>query len=317
MNGIPTVSVIIPLYNKAPYIQRAIDSVLFQTFQDFEILIIDGGSTDGGLDVLKRYSDERRIRLIHQKDKGVSSARNLGIINSHSEMIAFLDADDEWLPIHLDTIISLREKYPHAGAYVTSYRFVESNGVTIEPKYKEIPPAPWEGIIQNYFRSALGDAPIWTSVVCVPREILLEVGCFNPEAEFGEDLDLWGKIALKYPIAFSTKLGAIYHRECENRICKKQNKILNHPFSNSVRKALGKNEIPEELKDDLKKCTAMYEIASAIHDISAGFKDQGRKILKDNTMNSFWFEKKVLVALSYLPPKIFRKVISFKTGKSE
>jgi len=317
MKAVPIISIIIPLYNKGPYIRRALESILLQRIQNYEVIIIDGGSTDESLDVIKEYMDDNRFRLIHQKDRGVSSARNIGINNARSELVAFLDADDEWLPIHLETILSLRQKYPYAGAYTTSYIFFEEHGKIIKPRYREIPPAPWEGIIPNYFRSALGDAPIWTSVVCIPKAILIEVGCFNPDSCFGEDLDLWGRIALKYPIAFSSKLGGIYHKECENRICTKACKIQDHPFCESVRKAFETNKIPVECRTDIINCAAMYEIACGIHNISAGFKNEGRRILKRNMTGAFHFERIILLVLSYLPESLFNRIVSLKTGKSQ
>lgn len=90
----PHVSIIIPLYNKAPYIKRALDSVISQTIQDFEVIVVNDGSTDGGEHIVEGYSDAR-IHLVHQKNKGVSAARNRGVSLAKSNMVAFLDADDE------------------------------------------------------------------------------------------------------------------------------------------------------------------------------------------------------------------------------
>ena len=106
---IPQVSVVIPLYNKAPYIDRALRSVLAQTFQDFEVIIVDDGSTDGGAKIVKSTTD-KRIKLIQQKNSGVSAARNRGIQESKSKLIAFLDADDEWKSRFLEVILRLRKK---------------------------------------------------------------------------------------------------------------------------------------------------------------------------------------------------------------
>ena len=105
------VSVVIPLYNKKNYIRRAIRSVMMQTIEDFEIIIIDDGSIDGSGDVVKTFLDSR-IRLIRQENQGVSVARNNGVSNSRADFIAFLDADDEWLPRQLEDLLRLRKKYP-------------------------------------------------------------------------------------------------------------------------------------------------------------------------------------------------------------
>lgn len=104
MNKVPTVSIIIPTYNRAHLIERAIESVLHQTYQDFELIIIDDGSTDNTDDIINKFQkkDDRIIYLKHDRNKGGSAARNTGIKASRGEYIAFLDSDDEWLPEKLE-----------------------------------------------------------------------------------------------------------------------------------------------------------------------------------------------------------------------
>ena len=146
----PDISIVIPLLNKGPHIQRALQSVMDQTIQNFEIIVVDGGSTDYGPDVVKEFNDPR-IRFIQQKGTGVSTARNQGVSISQSDFIAFLDADDEWMPHHLETIQKLRKEFPQAGAYTTAYKIQEASGKVRWAKYEAIPPAPWKGLIPNYF----------------------------------------------------------------------------------------------------------------------------------------------------------------------
>ena len=114
------ISVVIPLYNKERYIERAVYSVLSQTFQQFEIVIVNDGSTDGSVSVIERMNNPL-IRLIHQKNGGVSAARNRGIEEARFEYIAFLDADDEWKENHLEVIAGLIRKFPECGVFGTSY----------------------------------------------------------------------------------------------------------------------------------------------------------------------------------------------------
>ncbi|NLB79493.1 MAG: glycosyltransferase family 2 protein, partial [Clostridiaceae bacterium] len=118
----PKVSVVIPLYNKAPYIMRSLRSVLAQSYQNFEIVVVDDGSTDGGGDIVLSVGDPC-IRLIRQENGGVSAARNRGIQEAKADLIAFLDADDEWKPSFLELILDMYSNYPDAGLYGTCYEF--------------------------------------------------------------------------------------------------------------------------------------------------------------------------------------------------
>lgn len=115
-------SVIIPLYNKAPYIGKALQSVLEQTFDDFEIIVVDDGSTDDSYSVAKAVleTSERPFKLIHQENAGVSTARNKGVAASSGEYICFLDGDDWWAPTFLEKMDELIQDYPEAGIYGTN-----------------------------------------------------------------------------------------------------------------------------------------------------------------------------------------------------
>ena len=93
-------SIVIPLYNKQDCIRQALDCVFNQSFQDFEVIVVDDGSTDRGAEIVREYKDER-LRLVSQKNSGVSAARNAGIAAAHNSWIAFLDADDIWTHLHL------------------------------------------------------------------------------------------------------------------------------------------------------------------------------------------------------------------------
>jgi len=211
--------VVIPLYNKAPHIGRAIRSVLCQTVTDFEVIVVDDGSTDDGAALVSALqSSDSRLKLVRQENQGVSAARNRGIAEASSDFIAFLDADDEWGSDHLETLLRLRESFPEVGAYATVYSYVNTQGKPVPAKFRGIPAPPWEGILPDYFKSAaLGDPPVWSSAVAIPHKIFSELGFFKVRETVGEDLDMWGRIALQQSIAFSWKGNAIYHMEAEGR----------------------------------------------------------------------------------------------------
>lgn len=212
------ISVVIPLYNRARHIQRAISSVLVQTYRDFEIIVVDDGSTDGGGDIVRQIT-EPRLRLITQANAGVSAARNRGIQESSCELIAFLDADDEWMPNHLGALMALRNKYPEAGIYATAYRFCEGKK-NWRPAFVHCVADPHGGLLEDYFQSALGPPPVWTSAVMIPKRVFIEVGHFPVGVKRGQDLNTWVRIALRYRVAWSPVEGAIYHLSSDNRACR-------------------------------------------------------------------------------------------------
>lgn len=298
-----TFSVVIPLYNKEPHIKRAVDSVLSQTIQDFEIIVVDDGSTDKSVKIVRSIADNR-IRLITQENKGVSSARNRGIGEAKADLIAFLDADDEWQNNFLKEILELKNKYPEAGAYATAYNMYLPDGKIRIAKYKAIPPAPWNGLLPSYFLAAAsGEHPISSSSICIRKEVFLDIGGFKPGAWWGEDDDMWGRIALKYPIAFSWQVGAIYHHETVNRACEKREK-LEHPFIKTAEKAILNGKIPEHMIKDLNDCIESYKISSASNNISRGHSEIAREILKDCKTKRMYRKKLYYYFLSVIPYKV-------------
>ncbi len=149
-------------------------------------------------------------------------ARNHGVDEAKSDLIAFLDADDEWTPSHLKTILRLQGRYPEAGMYTTTFQIFAPDGKARQPDYQCMPGRPWEGLIPNYFKSAaIGECIVCASVVCIPKNIFLKMGGFPTGCGWGEDGYLFGKIGLNYPVAFSWEIGGIYHFDATDRACNK------------------------------------------------------------------------------------------------
>lgn len=306
MSEYPLVSVVIPLYNKDPYIARALNSVLAQTVQDFEVIVIDGGSTDDGADIVNEF-DDLRIKLIQQVNQGVSSARNQGIYYSRSNFIAFLDADDEWMNDHLETLLRLRKIYPEAGAYTTAY-FIQGSNFKIEKaNFHDIPNKPWEGLLGSYFKSAaFGSSPVWTSAVGIPKKILTEMGGFNENQWLGEDLGLWATIALKYPIAFSWEGIVIYHTEASNRACRRIEPVEEEIFCRTARKAIESGEVLSDIEEYLSEYIAKKQIQTACRNIHAGRPDLAKNIINNCKTRYFKKEKFLTLLWIYLPNSFFR-----------
>ena len=204
------VSVVIPLYNKVAYVERTLMSVLAQTYQDYEVVVVDDGSTDGSADVALAIKDDR-IRLVRQQNAGVSAARNRGIEEAKGEYIGFLDADDEWKPTYLETQIQLTEKYPQCDVFATNYEFRDEHGITKPTILRKLPFNGEDGELTNYFEVAsCSHPPLWTSAVIVHKSAIRSVGGFPVGIKSGEDLLTWARLAVKYRIAFCRKVLAVF-----------------------------------------------------------------------------------------------------------
>lgn len=198
----PLFSVIIPTYNSAAYIAEAIESVLVQTYQNFEIVVVDDGSTDGTRAILVPCSD--RITYLSQANRGPSAARNLGIQHSRGELIGFLDADDIWLPNKLERQLQFMVDHMDVALVFGDVELFNEHG-TVTPTFlgqKAIASRLHGGevIIKDAFRSLLRENFITTTTVTVRRSCLREVGGFDELLRSVEDRDLWLRIAGRCPI---------------------------------------------------------------------------------------------------------------------
>lgn len=220
------ISIVIPLYNKEKSIVSTIESVLAQSYADWELIIVDDGSTDGSADVVRDFIrandgmsraealneplslNDGKIRLISQDNAGVSAARNAGIMAAKGEYVAFLDGDDIWDKDFLKEMVVLINEYPGKSIYGLGIACIRGNQI---PKY--------EG--GNYYR---GDIHWdWTVVVpsgssaCVRRQDAIEVGMFDTRMTHGEDMDMWWRLVLKNGGACYSKPYAYYRLDAENR----------------------------------------------------------------------------------------------------
>ncbi len=195
-------SVIIPLYNKAKYIQRAIDSVLNQSFKKYEIIVVNDGSTDGGeMIVSKKYPS--LIKLFNQENQGVSVARNKGIAEAKYEYMAFLDADDYWHPTYLAHIRQGLEKFPETGIIGSSY----SN------KHGDLGFTDSRGCFQitNYFKRAITNTLFFTSATVIKKSFFVKNPGFDKNLARGEDLDVWFRAVLFFENAVYTNSKLVYY----------------------------------------------------------------------------------------------------------
>lgn len=205
------ISIIIPLYNKNQSIIKTVGAVLKQSFTDFELLIVDDGSTDNSLNVVKRFKDGR-IRLIAQENGGVSSARNTGIKNAKYEWIAFLDADDHWHKDFLKNVYGIIIKN-EIELITTDFEKLDGKGKTIKKFISGV-----KGKV-NFFdvSSSLGWHIVNMSAFCTTKEALLQIGGFNPAISHGEDMEVIEKIAKRGDVYLINKILSFYVQDSENR----------------------------------------------------------------------------------------------------
>lgn len=193
MDAMPLISVIIPTYNRRDFLVAAVDSVLSQTFGDFELIVVDDGSTDGTGDVMARYAD-RAFYVIHEH-RGVSAARNRGIDLAKGNYISFLDSDDLWMPTKLEKQMKFFEAHPAAHVCYTDELWIR-RGKRVNPRKRHAKHSGW------IYAHCLPLCIISPSSVCVKREVLYTVGCFDPELPVCEDYDLWLRVTARYPVHF-------------------------------------------------------------------------------------------------------------------
>lgn len=187
---IKKIDVIIPTYNRADLIEKAIESVLNQTYQNFVLHIIDDGSTDATSLILDNFKNHPKVNYYHQENRGVSAARNFGALKGSAEWISFLDSDDRWLPKKLETQVDYLNRHP-------KFKFIHSeeiwirNGMRVNPKLKH------KKNNENIFLRSLEFCLISPSTVMIERNLFKELNGFDENFVVCEDYDLWLKILLK------------------------------------------------------------------------------------------------------------------------
>lgn len=201
-------SVIVPLYNKAGYVQRTLESVAAQTYRDFECIVVNDGSTDNSMEVVRGLKiEDRRLKILTQGNSGVAVARNNGVAVSKGEYVCFLDADDWWEPNFLEELDRLIREYPDAGLYATNYVYYKPGkthvALHLERGYMNYPEA--------YLRSK--QMPVTSITTCMQRRVFDEMGGFPVGIKLGEDFLLWAKTALHYKVAFCEKPLAYYNND--------------------------------------------------------------------------------------------------------
>lgn len=207
-------SVIMPLYNKQDTVIESIQSILAQTVRDFEIIVVDDGSSDDSAARAESVSDPR-VSVLRKKNGGVSAARNYGVVRAKGDYICFLDADDLWLPNHLEALQELISAVPDAGLYATCFRQESIDGSIYSPDLGN------KYILEfdNVFNTELEQRSVLnTNSICMQHSIFVDAGGFVEGERIGEDTSLWYRVAAFYKVAIINVVTTVYRLEYSGAI---------------------------------------------------------------------------------------------------
>ncbi len=300
-------SVIIPLYNKESTIKSTLTSVLSQTFSDFEIIIINDGSTDNSLLEVKKIKS-KKIKIFHQENQGPSAARNLGVKKSQFEFLAFLDADDAWDKNYLKTLKELITSYSTAKIFACATVLEYAKTQIRNPKKKSV------GLIENlFFYEARGEGFVHMSNFCTSRKTFSTYNGFNEKINLYEDRELIYQIALKSTIAFSPKSYAVYNKNYSSlsEVKNQRNKFLIHYLVDFLKKNIPL--VAKEKLADYQKLLQREIILATMNALLLGDKKMASQLFFDSQLISFYdpIRKLALVVFFILPTSTVRKIYNW------
>ncbi|WP_053991460.1 glycosyltransferase family A protein [Mangrovimonas sp. TPBH4] len=197
------ISIVISVYNKEDYLKSTIESVLNQTYQNFEIIAVNDGSSDNSLNILKGFSDSR-LRIINQTNQGASAARNLGIKESKYEYIALLDGDDLWLPNYLAEMVTSIQTFPNEAVFASA--IANTYDDKIVPVSYAVKNTNTIKIIDYFKNSTYNYSLLTSSSIIFKKEIIKKTGWYDTSIVSGQDVDFWIKIGLNFPVVFINRV---------------------------------------------------------------------------------------------------------------
>jgi len=307
-------SIIIPLYNKASFIKRAVDSVLGQTYKNWELIVVNDGSTDGGEEIIKNYTAPR-ITLISQDNRGVSAARNKGVNCAKYDYVAFLDGDDTWEPEYLKELNHLINKYPECGIWGINHRFITENGETRTNHAGFMGEGVTDLIIDDYFSffAAKGKSPFSNSGCCYPKKLFLEKGGYCEGVALTEDSDLWCRIAMYHPVAFSTTELVNYYFQSPGNT-RSGFQTTDYQVSLTLQRALKEIRVRPEMVTGVKRLIAFQQLSLAKRAILTGHKFFAlRKSLEWKCFRCYPLYPPLFAGLLLVPSKLIQSAV----GSSE
>ena len=291
----PKISVVIPVYNKESYIVQTVQSVLEQSFKDFELILVDDGSTDASLHKMQTFDDDR-INIVKQTNQGVAIARNTGVKHAKSDIIAFLDADDTWLPNHLDEIMLLYKEFKAAAFYATAYRVKFKNH-----QYEVVHSFDKKRLqLKPYYRYDKGHALFYTSNFAIKKDVFLKEKGFTSGID-AEDTQFFIRIGQKYPLAYSKTVTMMHLNEAENS--------LFNQYQLEKKTALLDFFKQDELKDSyLKTYLDLHRFTWAVEALINHNDLMARQLIKEIDVNNLNWKQKLLLRLPAFLLRLLKKI---------
>lgn len=293
----PYFSIVITVYNKENFVGETLESVLKQTYTDFEIIIVNDGSTDNSETVIQTFKDSR-IQYFFQKNEGVAKARNFGIEKAQGDYVCFLDADDYWNSNFLETMHYYSQKLPEQKVFACAIE-VETENKTFPANYSIDKKADFE--IVDFFTASQKECVLWTSSSVFQKSVFESVGHFDTNIKKGEDTELWIRIGLQYPIVFLWQILAkyVYDKSSVSR-------NLTYFFEPYT---FEKYALEEKKNPKLKQYLDLNRFSAVIKCKLNGDFETAKLLYKEIDLEKIGWKKEILLQL---PSLLLKSLISFK-----
>lgn len=293
----PYFSIVIPVFNKEKFVATTLKSVLAQTYIDYEIIIINDGSTDTSEAVITAFKDNR-IRYFFKENHGVAIARNFGIDKATGDYICFLDADDYWFPAFLETMNHYIQKLPEQKVFASAIE-VETKNKTFAAQYSIEKKSDYE--VVNFFDASQKECVLWTSSVAIHKSVFEIVGVFDTNIKKCEDTELWIRIGLQFTIVFIWKIGAKYGYD-ENSISRNLNYFF-EPYT------FDKYAMAEKQNPKLKQYLDLNRFSAVIKCNLSGDWKTSEEIYSEINLKNLNWKKRILLEL---PPVIMKLLLKLQ-----
>jgi len=293
----PYFSIVMPVYNKEKFVAKTIESVLSQTFTDYELIIVNDGSTDQSEAEILAFKDNR-IQYFSKKNEGVAFSRNFGIEKATADYICFLDADDFWHPTFLETINRYSSELPKQKVFATAIE-IETKNKCFPARYSIPKTSDFE--IVNFFDASQKECVLWTSSVCIHKSVFEKIGTFDTKIKHGEDTELWIRIGLQFPIVFIHKILTRYVYDD-----KSISRNLNYFFEQYT---FDKYAVEEKKNPTLKKYMDLNRFSAVIKCNLNGDWKTSKEIYSEINLKNLSYKKRILLEL---PPIMLKPLISLQ-----